>query len=199
MLLLYGSSDEDRCPWEQDLVEFCRKQSAKSPYRSKLEIEDYLRNFQFMAAPLLKQGDITIAQRDFYFVSGIPTSLKEWFISRVPEAQCTRSNPISLTDSLGILYRYFDPDVLFPDLWNELNDSPDPAAPISLLAETRVTHSSTLSSLLATAMSLPATAMSLPATAMSIHPHIQPATLNQHIQPATSPVLTVFPQHLAIM
>ncbi|KAJ7861605.1 hypothetical protein B0H13DRAFT_1900445 [Mycena leptocephala] len=174
MLLLYGSSDEDRRPWEQDLVEFCREQSAKSPYRSKLEIEDYLRNFQFIAAPLLKQGDITIAQRDFYFVSGIPASIKEWFISRVPEAQRTRSNPISLTDSLGILYGYFDPDVLFPDLWNDL-DSPDPPAPIPLLAETRVTHTSTLSS--------------LPATATSIHPYIRPAM---------SPTLTTFPQHFSI-
>ncbi|KAJ7832982.1 hypothetical protein B0H13DRAFT_1914781 [Mycena leptocephala] len=109
MLLLYGSSDEERRVSERELIEFCRDQSAKSPYRSKAEIEQYLRSFQLLAAPLLKQRDITIAQRDFYFVSGIRTQIKNWFIERVPEPQRTRSNPISLTDSLGILYGYLIP------------------------------------------------------------------------------------------
>ncbi|KAF7349936.1 hypothetical protein MVEN_01294400 [Mycena venus] len=131
MLLLYGSLDDDRHVSEWELVEFCREQSAKSPFRTKLEIEHYLRNFQFIAAPLLKQKDITIPQRDFYFVSGIPSAIKNWFIMRVPESQRTRSNPIPLTDSLGILYEHFDPDSLFPDLWNELN-SFELAATISL-------------------------------------------------------------------
>ncbi|KAJ7930194.1 hypothetical protein B0H13DRAFT_2535523 [Mycena leptocephala] len=131
MLLLYESSDKERRVSERELIEFCRDQSAKSPYRSKAEIEQYLRSFQLLAAPLLKQRDITIAQRDFYFVSGIRTEIKNWFIERVPEPQRTRSNPISLTDSLGILYGYFDPDALFPDLWTDIDNSPEPAAPIS--------------------------------------------------------------------
>jgi hypothetical protein len=128
MLLLYGFSDEERRVYERELIEFCRRQSAKSPYRTKSEIEQYLRDFQWIAAPLLKQQDITIAQRDFYFVSGIPTSIKQWFISRVPESKRTRSNPITLTDSLGILYGYFDPDTLFPDLWDELDRTTDSIA-----------------------------------------------------------------------
>ncbi|KAJ7794796.1 hypothetical protein B0H13DRAFT_2689545 [Mycena leptocephala] len=118
MLLLYGSSDEERRVSERELIEFCRDQSAKSPYRSKAEIEQYLRSFQLLAAPLLKQRDITIAQRDFYFVSGIRTQIKNWFVERVPEPQ-------------RILYDYFDPDALFPDLWTDLDNSPEPAAPIS--------------------------------------------------------------------
>ncbi|KAJ7601790.1 hypothetical protein DFH06DRAFT_1352076 [Mycena polygramma] len=131
MLLLYGSFDEERRVCEQDLIEFCRTQSAKSPYRTKLEIEQYLRSFQLIAAPLLKQRDITVKQRDYYFVSGIPGAIKNWFISRVPESQRTRSNPICLTDSLEILYGHFDPDALFPDLWNELATVPEPAALIT--------------------------------------------------------------------
>jgi hypothetical protein len=71
-----------------------------------------------------------IKQRDFYFVNGIPASIKQWFISRVPEPHRTRSNPLAPTDSLGILYGYFDPDALFPDLWNDFSDSPEPAASI---------------------------------------------------------------------
>ncbi|KAJ7664955.1 hypothetical protein B0H14DRAFT_2658527 [Mycena olivaceomarginata] len=54
---------------ERELIEICRDQSAKSPYRTKLEIEQYLQCFQFIAAPLLKQQDIMVAQRDLYFIS----------------------------------------------------------------------------------------------------------------------------------
>ncbi|KAJ7705641.1 hypothetical protein B0H16DRAFT_1901798 [Mycena metata] len=115
MLLLYGSSDEERRSTERELIEYCRIQSAKSPYRTKIEVEQYLRGFQFIAAPLLKQREITTAQCDFYFVSGISSSIKNWFISQVPESQHTRSNPIPLADSVDILYSYFDPDALFPD------------------------------------------------------------------------------------
>ncbi|KAJ7601406.1 hypothetical protein DFH06DRAFT_1026146, partial [Mycena polygramma] len=76
MLLLYGSSDGERRVSEQDLIEFCRQRSAKSPYRTKQDVEQYLRDFQWIAAPLLKQHDITAKQSDFYFVSGIPRSIK---------------------------------------------------------------------------------------------------------------------------
>ncbi|KAF7342360.1 hypothetical protein MVEN_01824600 [Mycena venus] len=130
ILLLYGSSDEDRRTSERELIEFCRAQSAKSLYHDKLEVEQYLRDFQFIAAPLVKQGEITVQQRDFYFVSGIPTSLKDWFISRVPESQRTRSNPIPLSDSLSILYERFDPDSLLSHPWNRseflIAPPPDP-------------------------------------------------------------------------
>ncbi|KAJ6557552.1 hypothetical protein B0H19DRAFT_1148076 [Mycena capillaripes] len=131
MLLLYGFSDEERRVSEQELLDFCREHSAKSPFRSKLEVEQYLRSFQLIAAPLLKQQDITIAQRDYYFVSGIPSVIKNWFIVRAPESQRTRSNPVSLADTLGILYGYFDTDALFPDLWNELGDFSEPAEPLA--------------------------------------------------------------------
>jgi hypothetical protein len=39
MLLLYGSLDEERRAYERELIDFCREQSAKSPYHSKREIE----------------------------------------------------------------------------------------------------------------------------------------------------------------
>jgi hypothetical protein len=137
MLLLYRSFDEEHCVSERELIEFCCDQSAKSPYCTKLEIEQYLRCFQFIAAPLLKQQHIMVAQRDFYFVSGIPSAIKNWFIMHIPESQCTCSNPILFTDSLGILYGYFDPDALFPDLWNKLKVCPESAAPTSPLTAPR--------------------------------------------------------------
>jgi hypothetical protein len=45
MLLLYGFSDEERRVYERELIEFCRQQSAKSLYRTKSEIEQYLGDF----------------------------------------------------------------------------------------------------------------------------------------------------------
>ncbi|KAJ6622471.1 hypothetical protein B0H10DRAFT_904384 [Mycena sp. CBHHK59/15] len=133
-------SRHERLVSEQDLIEFCREQSAKCPYCNKLEVEQYLRSFQSIAGPLVKMQEITTAKRDFYFVSGIPSSIKNWFIEHVPESQRKRSNPIPLADSVGILYDYFDPDALLPGLWNDIDDksaprqsspSPAPPAPIS--------------------------------------------------------------------
>ncbi|KAJ6546026.1 hypothetical protein DFH09DRAFT_1321269 [Mycena vulgaris] len=123
MLLFFGCSDEDRRCTEQELLDFCREQSAKPPFGTKLEIEQYLHGFQYIAGPLMKAREITTAKRDFYFVSGIPSVIKEWFIARVPEHQRTRSNPVPLADSLQILYNYFDPNALFPDLWEHLQKS----------------------------------------------------------------------------
>ncbi|KAF8144840.1 hypothetical protein K438DRAFT_2029004 [Mycena galopus ATCC 62051] len=166
MLLLYGSSDEGRRVSEQELLEFCREHSAKPPFRSKLEVEQYLRSFQLIAAPLLKQQDITIKKRDYYFVSGIPSVIKNWFIVRVPEHQRARSNLIPLADTLGILYGYFDPETLFPDLWNELTDCSDPV------------------DLISPSLTLSTPASAPPATSIPVHHSIQ--------QPAL-PALSIFP------
>ncbi|KAK6991689.1 hypothetical protein R3P38DRAFT_2572046, partial [Favolaschia claudopus] len=54
MLLLYVLDDEDRRTTEAELLEFCRSRSATSKFHSKFEIELYLREFQYIAAPLLK-------------------------------------------------------------------------------------------------------------------------------------------------
>ncbi|KAJ6564833.1 hypothetical protein B0H19DRAFT_1286479 [Mycena capillaripes] len=84
-----------------------------------------------------KHRDVTISQPDFQFVSGIPTSIKQWFIARVSESRRTRSNPISLTDSVGILYGYLDPDKLFPDLWSHFSnttESTESGVPIATAA-----------------------------------------------------------------
>ncbi|KAJ6449138.1 hypothetical protein C8R45DRAFT_1114868 [Mycena sanguinolenta] len=145
MLLLYGSMDKDRRVCERNLVEFCCKRSATSPFRTKQEIEKYLRDFQLIAALLVKQKDIMIAQWDFYFVSGIPTVIKTWFISRVPEPRRTRSNPVSLADSLGILYGQFDPEALFPDLWSDIDDVNELSALIST-SYTSSTHAPSIPS-----------------------------------------------------
>ncbi|KAJ7318300.1 hypothetical protein DFH08DRAFT_819908 [Mycena albidolilacea] len=84
-----------------------------------------------ITAPPLKQNDIAISQRDSDFVSGMPTSLTGWFVSRVPETQRTCSNPIPLTNLLEMRYGQLDPDPLFPELWSELKNSFESTATIS--------------------------------------------------------------------
>ncbi|KAJ6481533.1 hypothetical protein C8R47DRAFT_590684 [Mycena vitilis] len=181
MLLLYGSSDQRRVS-EPELIEFCRQQSAKSSYRTKQDIEQYLRDFQWIAAPLLKQHDITIKQRDFYFVSGIPRSVKQWFISRVPEHQRARSNPIPLADSLGILYGYFDPDTLFPDVWNTLDNrtvpvvssSPPPAPTCAPPSMSNLASAISARLQLDIQPLLPSTAIAMPQVVISVPDSPQP-------------------------
>jgi hypothetical protein len=49
---------------------------------------------------------------------------------RAPEAQLTRSNPIPLADTIGILYGHLDLDALLSDLWNDLSDFLGPVEPL---------------------------------------------------------------------
>ncbi|KAJ7853248.1 hypothetical protein B0H13DRAFT_1904230 [Mycena leptocephala] len=72
-----------------------------------------------------------------------------------------------------ILYGYFDPDALFPDLWNEFNDSPEPAASI-------MTPSSPPTPL--------ATSSVVPPTLAPLHHAIHPARFPA---PATFPSTTL--------
>ncbi|KAJ7256978.1 hypothetical protein C8J57DRAFT_1074640, partial [Mycena rebaudengoi] len=74
--LLYGQADEPPNFTESMLREFCREQSAKSFFKDKKEIETYHQEFMKIAGPLVKNKKITDKQRDYYFVSGIPSALK---------------------------------------------------------------------------------------------------------------------------
>ncbi|KAF8216560.1 hypothetical protein K438DRAFT_396585 [Mycena galopus ATCC 62051] len=119
LLNLYGYYDAKPRVLVGDLIEFCRIHYAKSSLRSLPELQQYLLQFMSLAAPLLKQCDITISQRDFYFISGIPERMKSRLIHQVPEHQQTRSNPPPLAFSLGILRGFLDDDFLMPQLWND--------------------------------------------------------------------------------
>lgn len=79
LMLLYGQADEPPNYTESMLRDFCRDQSAKSPFKDKKQIETYIQEFMKVAGPLIKMLKITEQQRDYYFISGIPSSIKEWF------------------------------------------------------------------------------------------------------------------------
>ncbi|KAJ7443416.1 hypothetical protein B0H11DRAFT_2345117 [Mycena galericulata] len=117
--LLYGQADEPPNFTEAMLRDFCRDQSAKSSYKNKKEIETYHQEFLKLAGPLVKKSKITKTQRDYYFVSGIPSNIKEWFINEVPEKNRKRSDPPSMSVSIGILQKRFDTDSLGFEPWKD--------------------------------------------------------------------------------
>ncbi|KAE9387217.1 hypothetical protein BT96DRAFT_1005328 [Gymnopus androsaceus JB14] len=59
---------------EEEMISFCRDQSAKSAFTKSAEIEAYYRAFIPIAASLKKQGIITDNQFNLYFVKGLPGS-----------------------------------------------------------------------------------------------------------------------------
>ncbi|KAJ7135550.1 hypothetical protein C8R44DRAFT_609521 [Mycena epipterygia] len=121
--LLYGQADEPPNFTEAMLQEFCRESSAKSPFKDKQAIETYHQEFMKIAGPLKKRSKITKEQRDYYFVSGISSAIKEWFTSQVPEANRKRTTPPSITLSIGILQKRFDSDSLLFEPWKDEADT----------------------------------------------------------------------------
>ncbi|KAF7354482.1 hypothetical protein MVEN_01137400 [Mycena venus] len=52
--LLYGQADEPPSYTEEMLQDFCQKQSAKSPFKNKKQIETYHKDFMHLGGPLVK-------------------------------------------------------------------------------------------------------------------------------------------------
>ncbi|KAJ7429332.1 hypothetical protein FB451DRAFT_1519524 [Mycena latifolia] len=125
LLLLYGQAEEPPNYSESMLREFCRERSAKSPFKDKKEIEAYHQEFMKIAGPLVKKAKITTKQRDYYFVCGIASSIKEWFMNQMPETKRKRTDPPSITVSIATLQRRFDSDSLLYEPWKEESDSRD--------------------------------------------------------------------------
>ncbi|KAJ7483025.1 hypothetical protein B0H11DRAFT_1651157, partial [Mycena galericulata] len=125
LLLLYGQAEEVPEYSEAMLRDFCREKSAKSPYTSKKEIENYHQEFMQIAAPLKKKLKISDHECNFYFISGIPTEMKDWFINQVPEAKRTRASPPTIPESIVVLHRKFNINALNYEPWKEDEDRKD--------------------------------------------------------------------------
>ncbi|KAJ3847574.1 hypothetical protein EV368DRAFT_68997 [Lentinula lateritia] len=108
---LYGSTDKPKEYSEEELKEFCKRSSAKSNFVKLSEVET-------IAASLKKCGLITDKCYDYYFILGIPHSMKDWFLSSAPEKKRTRDDPPSVSESLKILKTRFDKQSLIYQEWN---------------------------------------------------------------------------------
>ncbi len=115
LIALYGSSDAPPRVTEAQLTEFCKEQSTKSAFPNKKSLENYYRNFLALAAPLVKNNDITEKARDSKFVLGLPTSLRDWVVERLPANNRVRSDPPKIPDVLKLLQTRYEPDSLLYD------------------------------------------------------------------------------------
>ncbi len=123
LIALYGSSDAPPRVTEAQLTEFCADQSSKAPFANKKALENYYRNFLAIAAPLVKSSDITEKARDSKFVLGLPASLRDWVVERLPENNRVRSDPPKIPDVLKLLQTRYEPDSL---LYNPATESDRP-------------------------------------------------------------------------
>lgn len=101
-----------------NLKEFCRKKSAESNFTKLSQVESYFRDFVGIAASLKKRGLITEKRYNYYFVLGLPRSMKDWFLSAAPEKKHTRDDPPSVAESLKILKTRFDKQSLIYEEWD---------------------------------------------------------------------------------
>ena len=122
LISIYGSADEPEIPTEEDLKEYCRANHAKPAFADKRAVNEYHRGFLCIAAPLVKYGLLTTKQQDYYFVTGIPASIRASFLQQVPKAKQKRSNPPSIPESVSYLYQRFDKDSLYFDPWSREED-----------------------------------------------------------------------------
>ncbi|KAJ3743875.1 hypothetical protein DFH05DRAFT_1524882 [Lentinula detonsa] len=118
LMNLYGSRDKPTEYSEDELREFCRDRSAKSTLSTIADIEKYYRDFIASATSLKKKGIITEKKFDYYFILGIPHTMKDWFLSAAPENKRTRDDPPTVAESLKILHTRFNKKSLIYEEWN---------------------------------------------------------------------------------
>nr|GAT48677.1 predicted protein [Mycena chlorophos] len=121
LLTLYPAADDVPQYTEQNLTDFCESSATKASFKNKSEVQTYYRDFMQIAAPLKKKSIIDDTKQKNYFVSGIPTEMKEWFLNQIPEANRKRSAPPTLASSIAALNKRFDTDSITYEAWK----SPD--------------------------------------------------------------------------
>ena len=99
LVALYGSLDIPPKTNEEDLKDYCRANSICPEFADKQAVDAYHRGFQKLAAPLMKNGLLTEKAKNFYFITGIPVLMKEWFYQQVPEPKRKRMDPPTITQS----------------------------------------------------------------------------------------------------
>ncbi|KAJ3740104.1 hypothetical protein DFH05DRAFT_1529390 [Lentinula detonsa] len=116
---LYGTRDKPTEYTEEELKEFCRDCAAKSSFNKLKDLEKYYRDFIAVATSLLSKEQITENKYSYYFVLGLPHSMKEWFLSAAPEGKRTRENPPTVMQSFDIIKTRFDKQSLIYEDWRK--------------------------------------------------------------------------------
>ncbi|KAJ7816644.1 hypothetical protein B0H13DRAFT_1923459 [Mycena leptocephala] len=101
------------------LKDFIEQSYASPPFSNMADVTDYYRSFSQIAVPLIKKAKIPTTERDFYFVAGLPKDAKDWFLTQVADAKRKRSAPPNAPETIAILKKHFDEDLLAFQPWTE--------------------------------------------------------------------------------
>ncbi|THU77126.1 hypothetical protein K435DRAFT_878238 [Dendrothele bispora CBS 962.96] len=117
LIAMFQASDERLSVTLEDLRDFCQEQAAKTGFETKLDIETYQMEYLKLAGPLVKDKLMTETEANYYFVAGIPSSLKTWFRNEVPEDKREVKKAPTIQESINILYRRFNKNDLCYEWW----------------------------------------------------------------------------------
>ncbi|KAL0058479.1 hypothetical protein AAF712_014829 [Marasmius tenuissimus] len=121
LLLLFGSTDVDPKVTLEMLRAYVHKHTAESSFHSCNNVESYYVNFARLSAPLVENKDLTDLAAHVEFVKGIPISLRNWFMSMLPNEKKTVDSPPTIDEAYDILKSPYSKKGLFYDPTNNFN------------------------------------------------------------------------------
>ncbi|KAF9256510.1 hypothetical protein L218DRAFT_1007300 [Marasmius fiardii PR-910] len=121
-LELYGSLDQEPTVTLNDLQKFCTRQSEKALFMDRFEVDHYHQTFLHYSGPLLKKT-ITKAESYYLFILGLPTELKKWLETQMPQEKKKKEDTLTISKTLAYLYVRFDTSSIFYDTWKDNSTS----------------------------------------------------------------------------
>ncbi|KAF9259575.1 hypothetical protein L218DRAFT_1003652 [Marasmius fiardii PR-910] len=122
-LELYSSLDQEPTVTLNDLQKFCTRQSKKAPFMDRFKVDHYHQTFLCYSGPLLKKKTITKAESYYYFILGLPTELKKWLETQMPQEKKNKEDTLTISKTLAYLYIRFDTSNIFYNTWKDNSTS----------------------------------------------------------------------------
>ncbi|KAF5364452.1 hypothetical protein D9758_010654 [Tetrapyrgos nigripes] len=117
LLSIYAEYDTKPKITHQDLLDFCRHQNENGAIESSKDIDRYRIAYQKFANGLVVDGVISKNQRNYYFIAGLPSKVKDWFIQALPKTQRSPETAPSVLDSVKLLKTRFRSNNLYSTPW----------------------------------------------------------------------------------
>ncbi|KAL0060146.1 hypothetical protein AAF712_013072 [Marasmius tenuissimus] len=121
LLLLFGSTDVDLKVTLGMLRAFVRKHTTEPSYDSRSNVKNCYVNFARLYALLVENKDLSDLAARVEFVKGIPISLREWFMSMLPDEKKTVDSPPTIDEVYDTLKSPYSKKGLFYDPGDDFN------------------------------------------------------------------------------